>query len=166
MSTAGLNYGPCFVGMEDIEAGIVEDVATATVKVKDTVAAVESPYAIHPAVLDMSFQSFTVASFRGQQRLFNKTYIPISVDEIYIRGAEQGSAGIDMPVHIRTKGSIDRLEVGRGDSVGLVDGKLAYALTGLTVIALNNDDGMFETPLSRGCYLKCSARDSSRKMMI
>lgn len=148
MAKAGLNYGPCFVGMEDITAGIDADVATATVRVKDTVSAAESVYAIHPAVLDMSFQSFTVASFRGQQRLFNKSYIPISVDEIYINGSEKGAVGIDVPVHIQTKGSIDRLEVGHGDSVGLVDGKLAYSLKGLTVVALNKDDSKSPTGLS------------------
>lgn len=147
MAKAGLNYGPCFVGMEDIIAGINDDVASATVRVKDTTSAAESAYAVHPAVLDMAFQSFTVASFRGQQRLFDKTCIPVSVDEIYIRGSETGAAGIDTSLHIQTKGSIDRLEVGRGDSVGLVDGKLAYSLKGLTGVALNKDDGISSPPI-------------------
>ena len=63
MSRVGLNYGPRFAGLENLAASVVEKVAQA--HIADISEPAESLYALHPATLDLVFQSLTVATCQG-----------------------------------------------------------------------------------------------------
>ncbi|RYP54562.1 hypothetical protein DL768_000622 [Monosporascus sp. mg162] len=83
MRRFGLNYGPRFRGLEDISADPVDK--RAAVRVRNSAASNESPYALHPCTIDIAFQALGVAAFQGQSRLFNQLPVQSFIGELCIK---------------------------------------------------------------------------------
>ena len=82
MSRVGLNYGPRFRGLSNITANVVRKEASA--EIVDKQDAAESLYALHPATLDLVFQSLTVAACQGIYRDFKTLFLPTFIEELYV----------------------------------------------------------------------------------
>lgn len=142
MAGVGLNYGPAFAGLQDISAGVA-GTKTAAASVVDRRGPHESPYALHPCTLDMVFQSLTVASVRGQPRLFRKLFLPTHIDELYIGGVSPSDQ--EQAIRINSRAKIGKSEVGEGHSHGVIrssDGgadQLVFHLKALRFSPLDND---------------------------
>ncbi|KNG81092.1 putative polyketide synthase [Aspergillus nomiae NRRL 13137] len=121
MAKVGLNYGPRFTGLYDITASPSEKKATMTVT--DQPLEGESLYALHPTTLDLILQSWTVASVRGEYRLFNKLFLPRFIEEFYVSPAPH------QQIDLHTV-AIGPAAIARGESYGVVKGHLAYFLRG------------------------------------
>ncbi|KAL8886198.1 MAG: hypothetical protein Q9215_006064 [Flavoplaca cf. flavocitrina] len=81
----GLGYGPTFQGLSDIKARDGLNRTTANVALhstKDTVKYGESPYAIHPATVDLCLQLALMACHAGQTENVHKAFVPVVVDEM------------------------------------------------------------------------------------
>ncbi|KAI1743043.1 hypothetical protein F4680DRAFT_445514 [Xylaria scruposa] len=82
MQRAGVNLGPSFQIMPDIEVSTASDnsarASTACRGVED-----EADYFIHPTILDVIFQLPIVAAVNGRIRLL-KNWIPVSVEKLSI----------------------------------------------------------------------------------
>ncbi|KAL2838941.1 hypothetical protein BJX68DRAFT_279537 [Aspergillus pseudodeflectus] len=88
MREMGLEYGPRFMGLNDMSAHPIEKRLVATV-VNDTPEAGkekpgESVYAVHPASLDCLIQAIIPATFNGLTRRFRSLGLPTYIDEIYV----------------------------------------------------------------------------------
>ncbi|KAI9774066.1 MAG: Type I Iterative PKS [Geoglossum simile] len=132
MKKVGLNYGPAFVGMSDISAGVSSNTAIASIPPRPMLH--ESPYGLHPAIIDQIFQLISVAVFRGQPRIFEGLSLPTFIDEIYVRKSSteirfQGNAAIS------PRGVVD------GDGCGVADGEVVIHLKGLRLSPLDSGEG-------------------------
>lgn len=93
----GLGYGPTFQGLSDIKARDGLNRTTANVALhstKDTVKYGESPYAIHPATIDLCLQLALMACHAGQIENVNKAFVPVVADEmsLWIPSEEDNAA--------------------------------------------------------------------------
>lgn len=113
MKRFGLNYGPRFQGLRSIAAEVSERVATALID--NSVHASESPYAIHPCTVDLVFQLFSVAAYKGLSRLFDQLSVPTYVEELYIRPTSEEII-VRATTDISPRGSL------AGDAVGITAG--------------------------------------------
>ncbi|EPE28701.1 Thiolase-like protein [Glarea lozoyensis ATCC 20868] len=130
MARIGLNYGPRFTGLRDITAGVSNRGCSGTVT--NTKEKWESPYATHPATLDVIFQSFIVAWTKGIYRELTQLSLPTFIEEIYV--GETKSAAI----HFNTTATETQ-----GSSHGVVDDDIVLFMRGLKLTPLrggNNDD--------------------------
>ncbi|KAK8011002.1 polyketide synthase [Apiospora arundinis] len=125
MSRVGLNYGPRFRGLSDINASVTENKSSTWVIDRQEVT--ESRYAIHPSTLDAIFQSSTVAQTRGIYRQLTKLSLPTYIDEFYVSAAP--SHKILVNTHVRNTQS---------SANGYVGGELVCALKGLRWTPLDN----------------------------
>ncbi|KAK6852913.1 hypothetical protein PG995_011464 [Apiospora arundinis] len=125
MSRVGLNYGPRFRGLSDINASVTENKSSTWVVDRQEVT--ESQYAIHPSTLDAIFQSSTVAQTRGIYRQLTKLSLPTYIDEFYVGAAP--SHKIHVNTHVRNTQS---------SANGYVGGELVCALKGLRWTPLDN----------------------------
>lgn len=89
MKKVGLNYGPEFQGMSDISAYPGQNKGAATIKNRDP--SLGPYYTMHPNVLDLVLQSFTVAMADGLTRQLNKLCVPTYIDELYINNSDESS---------------------------------------------------------------------------
>ena len=116
----GLGYGPSFSGLSALRAYPGENLATANVnlKPKSTWTKIdESIYPLHPATLDNCFQLALIACHAGQVDRFEKAFVPIDIDEMFIWVSEQRG---------------DDMTLGYGIATGELRGlRAAYARTQL-----------------------------------
>jgi acyl transferase domain-containing protein len=131
MSRVGLNYGPRFTGLEDITTSTAEKKAAMSVMDRQT--DTESSYTLHPTTLDLILQSWTVASVKGEYRLFTKLFLPTFIEEFYIRPATSKKIKVNT-VAIGPSGTA------RGESYGVADGEVVYFLKGFKGTPLNHSD--------------------------
>ncbi|KAK5626220.1 hypothetical protein RRF57_001935 [Xylaria bambusicola] len=121
MSRIGLNYGPRFMGLNDITASASERLAAA--KVTDTQDEVESPYPLHPATLDIILQAWTIASTMGEYRTFTKLFLPTFIEEIYVGSATSKT----IYIHTAASGAAG---TAHGSSYGVVNEDVVFFLKG------------------------------------
>lgn len=90
----GINYGPLFMGIDDLTAGFQH--STGTFTVPDTAAAMpynfESASVIHPVTLDMCFQ-FVWPTVNGTNLDLKALYVPSSIKSVTISRRVQSQAG-------------------------------------------------------------------------
>ena len=138
MKHFGLNYGPRFIGLSDISTPVSSSEAVGTIS--DHVAANESPYQIHPCTIDVAFQLFSVSTFQGLPRLFNKLAVPTYIEELSI-GKPRGDIVVRAKTETSPNGSFF------GDAVGVSDGSVVFRLKNLRFSALTDDgDGQGHDP--------------------
>ncbi|KAL8656993.1 MAG: hypothetical protein Q9226_002364 [Calogaya cf. arnoldii] len=95
----GLGYGPTFQGLSNIKArdGLKRTTADVALhSTKDTVKYGESPYAIHPATIDLCLQLALMACHAGQIENVHKAFVPVVADEmsLWIPSEEDNAADI------------------------------------------------------------------------
>jgi acyl transferase domain-containing protein len=132
MKRVGLEYGPAFIGLSDITAGVVKKSASATVV--DRQQEQESPYQLHPTTIDLIFQALSVAVFNGQPRDFDILNLPTSIKELYIGAGTYE----ELRIHINT--SVTPSRVVTGDGYGMAGERLAFFLDGLKLSPLEDED--------------------------
>lgn len=121
MARAGLNYGPRFIGLENIKASVLDKVAAADVINRQEVS--ESPYMLHPTTLDLVFQSLTVAEYQGVYRTFRTVFLPTFIEELYISDA----TGKEIQINTAALGKNSTVE---GSSYGISEGEMIFYLKG------------------------------------
>ena len=144
MSRVGLNYGPRFIGLTNITAGVGETVAAAAVVDKQEIA--ESSYMLHPSTLDLFFQSLTVATCRGIYRDFKTLFLPTFVEELYV----DNGAGKTIQIHATAVSKPGTVE---GNSYGISDNEVVFSLKGFRGKAME-DLGIQEAPELRTLQLQ------------
>lgn len=87
MKNVGLNYGPSFQGLSDISADPGSNVATSTVANHRSEPG--SYYLLHPTIIDLALQAFTLAISRGLARELTRLRIPTYLDQLYISPGER-----------------------------------------------------------------------------
>lgn len=136
MSRVGLNYGPRFTGLENITASITEKMAAADVV--DRQGDAESLYPLHPTTLDLVLQSWTVAAYKGEYRMFNMLFLPTFIEELYI------GSGTGKEIQVNTT-AVGRSGTAQGHSYGVADGELIFYLKGFKGTPLE-DAGIEKAP--------------------
>ena len=81
MQEAGLNYGPHFQSLEDIQAGTLDRTATATVRKQH---GDESYYHMHPVTIDACLQLLSVAATKGYHDRHGMV-MPTSIEHLSVR---------------------------------------------------------------------------------
>jgi acyl transferase domain-containing protein len=120
MTRIGLNYGPRFVGLEEIACSPAKQIAS--VRITD-VQDQHEPYALHPTTLDMMLQSWAVASSRGEYRLLTELFLPTFIEELCVSPAPGKRISVQS-----TATGLPGTAV--GDSIGISDGELVFRLKG------------------------------------
>lgn len=135
MAKVGLNYGPAFSGLTEISAGVLEHTAVASVVLKPGEG--ESPYALHPTMLDMCFQLFSVAVAHGQSRDFDQLYLPTYIEELCVTRCNNSS---------RTSFEVETVSqqgVVTANARATVAGAILFQVNGLTM-SLIQDENAFD----------------------
>lgn len=127
MARVGLNYGPRFTGLQAITASANKKVTSA--RVTDRQDNSESVYAMHPATLDIVFQSWILAQTNGVHRELRSMFLPTFIEELYIGGAPSET--------IEFSTSFDG---NQGSAYGVVRGEMVFSLQGLQGTPLDNED--------------------------
>ena len=100
----------------------------------------DTPYQLHPATIDSSFQLSSCAAFNGVSRLFTKLSIPTHIEELYIAPAKEG-----ISIQAEAKSSSTGAMV--GNLVGVSAGELVINLKGLRMTPLgDNNESQSEDP--------------------
>ena len=145
MKKAGLNYGPAFQGLENISASPNDRIAVADII--DPLETNDIQYPIHPAVIDLCLQLFSVALAKGRPHQSRQLFVPTSIAELYIHGASlpiQAEAAIS---------SVSRDRVS-GDAVALKNGGVVVSLNGLTLSLLEDNEAIKDLdPHAAACLL-------------
>ncbi|PWY71104.1 putative polyketide synthase [Aspergillus sclerotioniger CBS 115572] len=115
----GLSYGTQFSGLQNISADPLGGKASASV---NTVEHNESPYLIHPAMIDQCLQLMTVAGAAGISRRIVKNAIPASVERMSIR---RGGHHMEVGISVKQE-SANYLT---GDATAVLDGKVVLSMT-------------------------------------
>ncbi|KAE8135205.1 hypothetical protein BDV38DRAFT_294724 [Aspergillus pseudotamarii] len=132
MSRVGLKYGPRFSGLRDITASVTETKAVAAM-FDNPGEQSESSYVLHPSTLDMAFQTWTVASVKGDYRSFRDLVMPTFIEEMYVCG------GTKQKIHISATSNGGT--VPQGHSCGIDEnGELAFLLKRFTGSRLEPDE--------------------------
>lgn len=116
----GLNYGPRFIGMENISASPVDQKAALTVTDR------QSPgdnYALHPSTIDLVLQSWSVAWAQGEFRRLDTLYLPSFVEQLYV------GENADNTINVQTT-SLGLPGTAIGESFGVVNDEVAFVLKG------------------------------------
>lgn len=122
MRRVGLNYGPRFQGLIDIQTSTSQQLAKATIAKTE-----ENDmwnYHIHPTVVDFFLQLLSVAVAQGLSRHMDTLTLPTMVEEISIQRCE---ATVNMNASAATDGR--RAIIGQG--AGLADGKCVLRMSGV-----------------------------------
>ncbi|KAI1388535.1 putative polyketide synthase [Hypoxylon trugodes] len=110
MSKGGLDLGPCFQTLEDIETSTGSE-NRATAKVINGRQGDESNYHIHPTVIDGTIQILGAAAVNGLMRK-TRNWLPTSIDKISIWRCSS-----DMTTDVSAELSSNYSVVGRGNCV-------------------------------------------------
>ena len=131
MRRFGLNYGPRFRGLSNISAHVSERKAVATIS--DSLEEKETPYQLHPATIDCTFQLFSASAFNGLARLFNKLSVPTYIEELYIR-PPKGDILVQAEADATARGTLS------GNLVGVSEGETVINMKGLRLSPLGDND--------------------------
>ncbi|KAK5625856.1 hypothetical protein RRF57_001572 [Xylaria bambusicola] len=139
----GLNYGPIFRGVSNIEADPARNIVRAKIdmnKTFDLFRGAESSYPLHPAALDALFQLVLIAIHGGQIEKARTAFIPLEISQLYIRYSNTDSWGIGV-----AKGQPRGLRGAYAD-IQLQDqnGNLVLDLTSLRCISFDGSQNAFE----------------------
>jgi acyl transferase domain-containing protein len=127
----GLNYGPCFTGLQNITAGVTETRSAADIIDKPETAS-ESIYPLHPITLDLAFQALTVAIVQGDYRTLDYLPLPMFLGEIYV------GHGTGQKIHICSTSGSQNSSGGHMYGIG-EDGDLLLYLKDPVHICLEKD---------------------------
>ncbi|PNP38378.1 hypothetical protein TGAMA5MH_09736 [Trichoderma gamsii] len=131
MKKVGLNYGPEFQGLSDISVYPGRCAAAATVKNRDLT--LDPYYPLHPSIIDLVLQAFTVAIADGLTRQLGQLCVPTYIDELYISNGQPemrlGTAAI-----ASATGAI------RGSATIMADNKMVLSLRNGEFSPLENGD--------------------------
>lgn len=86
MKKVGLNYGPEFQGLSDISVYPGGHTAAATITNRDPT--LGPYYSLHPSIIDLVLQAFTVAIADGLTRQLGQLCVPTYIDELYISNGQ------------------------------------------------------------------------------
>jgi len=86
MRRFGMNYGPKFRCLREIDADVTNMQASALLS-QESPDPKESTYSLHPTMIDSSLQLLTVAFFKGIPRLFDRMFLPTYIEELSVRPA-------------------------------------------------------------------------------
>ncbi|PTB51813.1 hypothetical protein M431DRAFT_19014 [Trichoderma harzianum CBS 226.95] len=86
MKKVGLNYGPDFQGLSNISAHPGRNTAAATIRNRDPT--LDPYYPLHPSIIDLVLQAFTVAIADGLTRKLKQLCVPTYIDELYINNGQ------------------------------------------------------------------------------
>jgi acyl transferase domain-containing protein len=123
MSRVGLNYGQRFSGLKNIIASVVGNVVGADIV--DEQGVEESLYMIHPATLDLAFQTFMVASTQGVHRKLKTLTLPTFIEELYVGDATRRAIQVNSAL-VAGRPGIDQ-----GYSYGTSDNEIVFYIKGL-----------------------------------
>lgn len=85
MNDAGYGFGPAFHKQLQVECVATKRVSRSTVSLEEPESAyTQSPYPLHPAVMDGCFQTAAPALWAGQRSDVNAVLIPAIIDEVLI----------------------------------------------------------------------------------
>ena len=129
MKRFGLNYGPRFKGMRNITADVNHHWAVALVD--NFTDKTESTYTQHPCTIDLIFQLYSVAAFKGLSRLFSRLCVPSFIGELYIKPVVDEIL-VEADARITSGGSI------HGDAVGISNGETVFKLKNLRLSPLTD----------------------------
>ena len=128
MKRVGLNYGPTFIGLTDISAGVTDTSAAAIIL--DQPESHESPYRLHPTTLDLAFQLLSVAACKGQSRVLDDIYLPSQIESLNVRG------GTRRQISVRTTVSVSPRYITANHCQGFSDGELMFSIKGMKLSRL------------------------------
>jgi acyl transferase domain-containing protein len=120
MTRIGLNYGPRFVGLENISCSPVKQVSSVHITdVQDE----HEPYPLHPSTLDLILQSWAVASCKGEYRLLTQLFLPTFIEEFCV------SPVPGKQISVRTTAT-GLPGTALGSSFGVVNGETVFSMKG------------------------------------
>lgn len=128
----GIEYGPRFIGLNDITADTQQPQLVATVI--DDVPDGESPYAIHPATLDCILQAVPPAVSHGLTRRMRSVGVPSYIEEMYIRPP----VSPEMRMHVVASESLKKAFA--GDAVVVSNGELAVRVKGVQMSFIDDSN--------------------------
>jgi acyl transferase domain-containing protein len=131
LKRVGLSYGTTFAGMSKISAGVKDEIAIATIAKGEQL---NDPLnGLHPVIMDMCLQLYSVAACKGLPRHVKRLCIPAYFDEIYVRPASSA---------IRVQASTSSTERGTisGDAIGVADGEVVFRIKGLRLPPLEDPE--------------------------
>lgn len=131
MKKVGLNYGPAFHGLEDISASPNDRVAVADIV--DHLETNETHYQLHPTVIDLCLQLFSVAMAKGRPHMWSQLFVPTSIAELYVHRAKSA---------IRAEAAISSMskEVINGNAIALANGEVVVRMKGLALSLLEDNE--------------------------
>lgn len=119
MARVGLQYGPRFVGLKDMTSHPIRRVASALLHDAQD----DERYALHPATIDLIFQSWAVAATNGETRKMTDLFLPTFIEEFYI------GPGSGKTLRVNTSAS-GVPGTAQGDAYGVADGAVVFSLKG------------------------------------
>jgi acyl transferase domain-containing protein len=135
LSRIGLNYSNRFVGLENISASPVAQVASLSITDRQVEG---EEYALHPSTLDQVLQSWSVALAKGEHHQLDKLFLPTFIEQFYV-----GTNGSQSALRARTS-SQGKIGAAVGSSYGLVDAhdksEIAFVLNGFQTSRLEGGD--------------------------
>lgn len=131
MRRAGLNYGPRFQGLTNIETSTSQQVARATVLPSEE--GDKMNYHFHPTITDFLLQLHSTASAQGLSRNLQTLTVPTSIEEISIQKCD---GPVEMAVSTTT--SENGAITGQGDC--FVNGKCVLRMAGVKLSPFEVDD--------------------------
>ncbi|KAH0524470.1 hypothetical protein TsFJ059_006974 [Trichoderma semiorbis] len=138
MKKVGLDYGPDFQGLSNISAHPGRNTAAATIRNRDPT--MGPYYPLHPSILDLVLQAFTVAIADGLTRKLKQLCVPTYIDELYINNGQSemrlGTAAVS-----NATGAI------RGSATIMADNEVILSLRNGEFSPLENGDTDEACPL-------------------
>lgn len=129
MSRVGLRYGPRFVGLKAITAGV--SCSSASAFVENNKEDTESLYTLHPTTIDYVLQSSLVATHRGEPPSLRNAALPSFIEQMYVGVCTPGQS-----IHINTLAHDQST-----DAHGMAGEVLVFSLKGLEFTTLDSIEG-------------------------
>nr|ALQ32998.1 putative polyketide synthase [Fusarium sp. NRRL 52700] len=134
MARSGLNFGPEFQRLDQIQADTQEQRAEAKVAARD---GDSFDYHLHPTVIDATLQLLSVAASQGFAEPSDKTMVPTYIDEMCIyRSATAADINIQANASYTVSGSI----TGSGQGVD-ARGQLIFRSSGIRLSIVEGQSG-------------------------
>jgi acyl transferase domain-containing protein/SAM-dependent methyltransferase len=129
MQQAGLNYGPHFQGLSNIEAGTTDRKATAQVQ---TDQGDEHRYHLHPIVIDACLQLLSVAATKGYSQRHGMV-VPTTIESLKIHRCGSG-------VQVAADADISRLGAIHGSALCVANGETVLQMSGARLSPMPGED--------------------------
>lgn len=122
LERSGLRYGPAFTKLTQVSAAVDRPSAVAIIAATSREGG-NTPYAVHPTILDGVFQAFSVAAARGKPAYVAGLFVPTYIQELSIQNSSQSSSDLSLRVDVDDDGSLSpTLAHTRDSTVGSVVG--------------------------------------------